>query len=330
MPSINIRAAARIPGSLLATKTPTSPTPNTLTTQTLPLHDGRTLGFAEYGAPTGFPLLYFHGFPSSRLEGSGVESIARKKGLRIIAPDRPGYGLSTFQPNRRITDWPADMRSLVDYLGLSRFAVLGGSGGGPYALACAHLLPRERVSGVGLLASGGPWEAGLQHVSVSRRLMSLMARRTPGVLGAGIDGTIGALRWAVTTKPITRWLENWLEQQETSAKSGMSIDERRKMVLTMMFEAFAQGSTATVQEAVLLSQNWGFKLEDVTYEKIQIWHGEKDANAPIEMIRYMAKKLPYAILREYEGETHYTVSRHIEDIFDELVPEVRGEYEATS
>ncbi|KAL5344025.1 Alpha/Beta hydrolase protein [Aspergillus crustosus] len=326
MPPINIGAKPRIPGSLLAPKSAAPRPLQSPANQKITLHDGRTLGFAEFGAPKGFPLLYFHGFPSSRLEGSGVESIARKKGLRIIAPDRPGYGLSTFQPARRIPDWPGDVQTLVDHLGLSRFAVLGGSGGGPYALACAHLLPREKLVGLGVLAGAGPWEAGLQHVSLPRRLISLMARRIPGLLEVGLDGTIGALRWAVSTKPVIRWVENWLEQQEPSDKSGLPIEERRQMVLTMMFEAFTQGSAATVQEAVLLSQNWGFNLQDVRYDKIRIWHGEKDANAPIEMIRYMAEKLPHAVLKVYEGETHYTVSRHLEDILDELVHEKMREY----
>ncbi|KAL2862818.1 alpha/beta fold hydrolase [Aspergillus lucknowensis] len=287
--------------------------------QTFPLRDGRILGYAEYGCPTGFPLLYLHGFPSSRLEASGLDALARRRGLRIISPDRPGYGLSTFQPNRCIMDWPGDVQSLVDHLCIPRFAVLGGSGGGPYSLACAHALPPERLSAVGILAGAGPWEAG--HVSAARRLISLAATHTPTALGVLIDGLVGVSRWAANTGPVARWLDNWLEKQETAEKSDKSTRERREEILGMLFEAFPQGSAATVQEAVLLSHDWGFRLEDITYNKVQIWHGEKDANAPIEMIRYMAARLPHCDLREFEGETHYTLSRHLEEIISELVPE---------
>ncbi|KAL3447134.1 Alpha/Beta hydrolase protein [Aspergillus insuetus] len=293
----------------------------TRTDQTISLRDGRILGFAEYGAPTGFPVLYFHGFPSSRLEGSGVDGNARRRGLRIISLDRPGYGLSTFRPNQRIMDWPGDVKSLADHLGIPHFAVLGGSGGSPYALACAHALPHERLSAVGILAGAAPWDIGLQHVSSSRRLLSWAAASSPTALGSLFNGVIGVSRWAVNTSPVTRWIDNWLEQQESPEKSELSTKQRRNQVLAMAFEAFVQGTAATVQEASLLSHNWGFRLEDVGYNKIQIWHGKNDANVPIEMIRNMAERLPHADLRVYEGETHYTLSRHIDEIFSELVPE---------
>jgi pimeloyl-ACP methyl ester carboxylesterase len=133
----------------------------------------------------------------------------------------------------------------------------------------------------------------------------------------------------VNTSPVTRWIDNWLEKQESPEQSELSTKQRREQVLAMAFEAFAQGSVATVQEASLLSHDWGFRLEDVAYDKVQIWHGGKDANVPIEMIRNMAERLPHADLRVYEGETHYTLSRHIDEIFSELVPESMLEQHAS-
>ncbi|KAL3483227.1 Alpha/Beta hydrolase protein [Aspergillus germanicus] len=316
-----MRAWSRIRLPLGNKAVPSVATEATRTNQTLSLHDGRILGFAEYGSPNGFPVLYFHGFPSSRLEGSAVDGNARRRGLRIISLDRPGYGLSTFRPQQRITNWPGDVKSLADYLRIPRFAVLGGSGGSPYALACAHALPHERLSAVGILAGAAPWDTGLQHVSTSRRLLSWAATSSPTPLGSLLDGVIGVSRWAVNTSPVTRWVDNWLEKQESPEQSELSTKQRREQVLAMAFEAFAQGSAATVQEASLLSHDWGFRLEDLAYDKIQIWHGEKDANVPIEMIRNMAERLPHADLRVYEGETHYTLSRHIDEIFSELVSE---------
>ena len=109
----------------------------TVAGQELELPDGRVLGFDEYGARDGTPLFYFHGTPGARLEWHlfGGENAAQRLGLRIIAVDRPGMGLSTFQPGRRITDWPADVRAVADALQLGTFAVLGCSGDGA-RLAC--------------------------------------------------------------------------------------------------------------------------------------------------------------------------------------------------
>ena len=101
---------------------------------TIRLPDGRTLGYSEYGSPTGNTLFYFG---SSRLEACLLARAAANAGVRVIGTDRPGMGLSQFQPGRRLLDWPADVVALADHLGIARFAVVGVSAGGPHALACA-------------------------------------------------------------------------------------------------------------------------------------------------------------------------------------------------
>jgi len=103
----------------------------------LRLNDGRLLGYAEFGDPGGTPVMFFHGFPGSRLEGALGHEAAERAAVRMICIDRPGMGLSTFQPGRRMLDWPADVAALADALGIGRFAVGGVSGGGPYAAVCA-------------------------------------------------------------------------------------------------------------------------------------------------------------------------------------------------
>jgi hypothetical protein len=101
------------------------------------LDDGRRLGYAEYGDPKGKPMLYCHGLPASRLEAAFCDTAAKQLGIRIVAVDRPGYGLSDFQAQRLMSGWPDDVLQLTGILGIERFAVMGVSGGGPYALACA-------------------------------------------------------------------------------------------------------------------------------------------------------------------------------------------------
>lgn len=125
------------------------------------LSDGRTLGYAEYGCETGYPLVFMHGYPQCHLGASTLDHIFRQHRIRVIAPERPGFGLSTGQSDRHIMDWPADVQALAHHLSLSRFAIIGGSGGGPYALACARMLPQDIMSAVGIFVGAGDWRAGL-------------------------------------------------------------------------------------------------------------------------------------------------------------------------
>ncbi|MFA5875052.1 MAG: alpha/beta hydrolase, partial [Anaerolineales bacterium] len=123
----------------------------------LQLTEGRTLAFAEYGDLRGKPVFFFHGTPGSRYFRPSDE-ITAGLGVRLICVDRPGYGESTFQPGRRILDWPEDIAQLADALSIDKFAVAGHSGGGPYVSACAVALP-DRVTAAALLSGAGPVEA---------------------------------------------------------------------------------------------------------------------------------------------------------------------------
>lgn len=295
------------------------------TDHTISLPDGRVLGYAEYGVATGSPLLFFHGFPSSRLEASGLDRILRRRNLRVIAPDRPGFGLSSFQADRRITDWPADVQKLTQHLGLSRFAILGGSGGGPYALACASALPREDLSAVGLMAAAGPWVSGIQDVPWTSWLTSLAAVYTPSGLRVATDVTVWLAKRVVYTELIAKRIDAWLQslEKEADEEDDLTIEERRERLLRIAFEGFAQGARGMVQEAQLLTGDWGFRLEDVQFDKIQLWHGTLDQQSPIRMVRYIAERLPHAELLEFEGVDHFKMAYHLEEILSGLIPEER-------
>ncbi|MFV2064675.1 MAG: alpha/beta fold hydrolase, partial [Chloroflexota bacterium] len=141
------------------------------------LSDGRALGFDEFGDPGGTPILLFHGFGSSRVVRHPDDEIATELGARVIAVDRPGIGLSERQPNRRLTDWPRDMRELLDVLGIERCAVIAWSGGGPYALACAWRMP-QRFGVLGLIACPAPIGGvaeGNSHIWPRHRIISRAA-----------------------------------------------------------------------------------------------------------------------------------------------------------
>ncbi len=123
----------------------------------LKLPDGRQLCYAEYGDPEGQPIFVFHGNPGSRLLWDVMPGSPFLPNVRLIAPDRPGYGQTDFKKDvTTLENWPNDIVALADSLGIKKFAVFGPSGGGPYALACAWKIP-ERLTSVGIFASVGPF-----------------------------------------------------------------------------------------------------------------------------------------------------------------------------
>ena len=296
--------------------------------QTVLLPDGRNLGFAEYGSPNGYPLFFFHGFPSSRLEARGLNDIGYRHNIRVVAPDRPGFGLSTFQPSRLIKDYPVDIQYLAQHLGVNRFAVLGGSGGGPYALACAHTISPGILSAVGMISSAAPWESGTQDVLLSARLTSWAATHWPSGLCGLTDLLVNMSKRALSTSSGKKMVDGIVAKSVAKASKGgaemtdeATIEARRNRMLRTAFEGFAQGSKGFVQEAYLLTHPWGFSLEDVKFNTVKIWHGTKDKNSPIRMIRYMKERLPHSQLHEYEGANHFAINSYLEDIVTDLIPE---------
>ncbi|KAJ4299025.1 hypothetical protein N0V90_004269 [Kalmusia sp. IMI 367209] len=304
--------------------------------QALVLPSGRTLAFAEYGKPNGRPVIYLHGFPMCRLEALAFDAPARRANIRLIAPDRPGIGQSSFVLNREILDHAGDVKAIAKHLNLKSFAVLGVSGGAPYALACARKIEREMLSGVGIFSGMGTFERK-ELVPLGSRLVGWLARNFPSTLRVVTDVFVAGLRrmvrWGWVQRMIDQslegakkskneWEKDILVQNETAEK--WTAAKSRERLVGALFEPFKQGSGGVVQEAALVSQGWGFKLEDVKY-LVKIWHGSKDVNAPIEWVRVMAGRLPNGMLREYEGDTHGGLVKHIDAVFAELLGEDKVE-----
>ena len=150
---------------------------------TLSLPDGRKLGYAQYGLQTGHAILYLHGLPGSRIEAAFLDTIAVRLEARIIAVDRPGYGWSSPHPNRTILDHVKDVEHLAERLELDTYAVLGISGGGPYALACAAYLPADKLKAVSIVCGLGPPDIGNWGMNWGNWLgFTLGYRYTPGLV----------------------------------------------------------------------------------------------------------------------------------------------------
>ncbi|MFX1419118.1 MAG: alpha/beta fold hydrolase, partial [Promethearchaeota archaeon] len=149
--------------------------------QIITLKDGRKLGYAEFGIPIGKPVFYFHGQGSSRLEPMMYGFDDKRFNVRLISIDRPGRGLSDFKENRTILDWPDDVVELANALNIQTFAVLGGSGGCPYALACALKIP-DRLTYCGIVSGLGPISFGLEGMDKGKQKELNLAKNRPGLL----------------------------------------------------------------------------------------------------------------------------------------------------
>lgn len=269
--------------------------------QQLTLRDGRRLGFAEYGVENGQPLFYFHGWPGSRIEPRAVE--CAEIGARVIAVDRPGYGLSDFQEQRRILDWPKDICELADTLRLKHFQVLGVSGGGPYAAVCAARLP-QRVARVGLVCSVGPLDtpgAARDMVGMNRGLLFL-ARTTPRLVRLFAGPFIRA-GWHYETEVLPRKM---LARLPETDRRTLASPELRETLLASWSEAFRSGMRGMVWDGCLYAWSWGFQVEEIT-APVQLWHGELDVNVPVSMGRNLAQRIPKCIARFYPDEGHFSL-----------------------
>jgi len=279
----------------------------------LRLKDGRTLCYAIYGDPGGRPAFYFHGHPGSRLEGRFADEPARRHSIKLIAPDRPGYGRSSDKPRRRITDWPADVAELGDALGDREFFVIGGSGGGPFSLACASLLP-NRVIAAGLVSAVAPY--GAPGATDGMRPLNKIAFKYISRLPV-----LPGLIMKSMARKIRRDPDGAFEQ----IKSAMSPPDREVLERPMVgedfkeivAEAFRNGASGATAELRLLGRPWGFRLSDIKVP-VHLWQGTEDRLVPEAMGRYLAAAIPGCRATFVEGQGHLLFLDRIEEIIQAL------------
>jgi pimeloyl-ACP methyl ester carboxylesterase len=237
--------------------------------------------------------------------------------VRLITVDRPGYGLSTFQPGRRLLDWPGDIAQLADHLGLRKFAVAGHSGGGPYVAACAYKLP-DRVTAAAALSSAGPVEApgatlGMSAINRAgftygrflpwpfwRLLIWIIYHRKRDNPAAAMDRETG--------------------HRPSADDVQISRPEVRKICLLSEIEAFRPGLRGFAWDARLLTKTWGFRLDKIVLP-FYLWHGTADNLTSVAMANYMTRQIPLAHLCLCEGEGHLLLFQHWEEILTKLITE---------
>jgi pimeloyl-ACP methyl ester carboxylesterase len=278
------------------------------------LPDGRDLAYTDLGPSRAPVVMYFHGAPSSRLDIAllGLEATLAELDVRVVSPDRPGYGRSSPQPGRRLEDWPDDVAALANHLGLSRLAVMGASSGGAYAVVCAALLP-ERVASAGVIAgvTDMGWlpawdgvddnEATLMRIGDEGEAVAWCEERY-GTDGSRFDEFLGDL---------------------PAADAAMLEDETNAAALvTTVTEAFRQGVAGYAQDITVQGRPWSFTAAGIT-APVRVLHGEADTLVSVAHGRHTADVIPGAGLVTWPQHGHLSILTEIPQLCTDLVAPLR-------
>ena len=277
------------------------------------LPGGRRLGYAEYGDPTGVPILGFHGTPGSRLMFSLAHPVALDLGIRLLAPERPGFGISTYQSGRTLAGYAADVRDFADALAIPRFGVAGISGGGPYAAACAALLT-DRVSALGLVSPVGPMAGTEKPPSIGKGhyFAFRVAPRLPPLLAA-IFG-LGRYAFLYAPNAIYAFI---LGRASASDWNILSRGEVRRNLLQGVAEGCRPGIAAGMQEMGIFSRPWDVPLRAITAPAF-LWQGMADRNVSIPAALHLAELIPNCRIRRIDNAGHYWIFDHIAEVLQTL------------
>ena len=284
------------------------------------------------------PLIFLHGTPSCRLECAEFHKELFERNIRLIAPDRPGFGRSEFLPGRTIGNYAEDIRALAKHLNLDRYALVGGSGGGPYALACARYIhPDEGLSAIGVLAGAGPWECSLKDVNWNTKLTLYLAKYTPGLMKWLSKFSLPLPKYPPTgpleelkadpeaEASVEKKLDAYVDTLKGRDLEAMQKPETKQCLAATLVESVIQGVEGYAYEAGLYTKPWDFHLEDIKYasgdkaKKLLFIYGTDDANTTLHMGRYMCERVAGSELREEKGETHFTIGIKAVDHFDEVL-----------
>jgi pimeloyl-ACP methyl ester carboxylesterase len=266
----------------------------------LTLPDGRRLACAEYGDPNGLPVLALHGTPGSRLMFALADRAARMRGIRLIAPERPGYGLSDYGPSANLTRIAEDLSEVADAYGLNRFAIIGVSGGAPFAVAAAASMP-DRISLLALVCPVGELADGQLRLSRFQRFLFRRLARRPWATRLFFR----RLRTMVFRAPDSayRWLMARLRAPD---RELLARPEVRASLQAAMSEGLRPGAEGAAQDLRLYCAPWGLRLADIDVPAI-VWQGSDDPVVPPAAAYALARALPNCRLDVIQGAGHYWV-----------------------
>jgi pimeloyl-ACP methyl ester carboxylesterase len=287
-----------------------------LPSRMIPIGSNLQIAIHEDGDPDGIPVFFFHGWPGSRLQGAGFGPAARELGVRLISPDRPGIGGSTFQGQRTLLDWPPIVKEIAHQLGLSRYRILAMSGGAPYAFATAYSLP-ESVEALGIISGAPPLTplANPKDVLFAYRFLIGIYRFRPDLL-----------RWTFKTiHPVATWRPpRWLwplmlrlvPEADRAALSDPAVFEGS---LECYHEAWSGHSLGVITDAEVYAFQWGFPVEPIQIP-VRLWHGKADLCFHWKFVEAFTRRLADCRSRFLDQEGHYSLAiRYKKEILRDLI-----------
>jgi pimeloyl-ACP methyl ester carboxylesterase len=267
-----------------------------------------------------------HGTPGSRVGPFPKARVLYELGVRLISFDRPGYGRSERLDSRRVADVVPDVEAIADELGLDQFAVIGRSGGGPHALACAALLS-ERVTRAGVLVSLAPWDAkGLdwfEGMADSNVLAYTTAANDPEMLTARLVATAATIR----ADPSSHVTALGPEMPESDRRVLADIGIRKKLAENYA-EALRGSPDGWIDDVLAFCAPWGFDLTAISVP-VRLWHGEEDVFSPVAHTQWLAEQIPGALMEISPGAAHFDALGAVPDLLSWLIrPQVLASYQS--
>jgi pimeloyl-ACP methyl ester carboxylesterase len=275
------------------------------TTSTTTTADGRTLAFCQWGDPKGAPVFSLHGTPGSRLTRHPDDEVYRRAGVRLITYDRAGYGLSTRLPGRTIADVAPDVAAVADALGIERFAVTGGSGGAPHALACGALL-RDRVTRCASIVGPAPygdgglaredWVRGMVEGNVHELDLSLTGEEA---LRPELQRETEEMLANLGTDPDHPMGEGY--ELSPSDMEVVARDDIRGMLDKSLRVGCGEGVDGFVDDDLaMMASPWGFDVATIT-RPVAVWYGVNDTLVPAGHGEWLARTLPQPTVVRLDG-----------------------------
>jgi pimeloyl-ACP methyl ester carboxylesterase len=264
--------------------------------------DGRVLRVQVSGDANGLPVFLLHGTPGSRHGPKPREGVLYRLGIRLVSYDRPGYGGSTRHVGRAVVDAARDVETIANELQLKNFAVVGRSGGGPHALACAAILP-ERVVRVAALVCVAPADAvGLNWFD------GMAADNVDAYRVADADWPtfierlrLRADRTASDPRFLVEEVRTQMRRPDLRVVDDMAI---RRLLADTYAEALRAGPYGWIDDVFALRIRWGFDFGGITVP-VRLWHGEEDSFSPVSHTRWLAMRIPGAEVQVQAGLAHF-------------------------
>ncbi len=282
------------------------------------LPDGRNLGYIKIGEGT--PVIYFHGTASSRLEVLLLKRLAETAQLQLIGVDRPGYGLSTYKSRKNLQDFNVDLNYLADSLGLERFAVLGWSGGGVFALAYCAYNPMHVTKAVLVGAPSLPFDVSTAHnMPLARYIMKLpyVGELAMRQLSRQLLKTNGDTAAFLATRQGKQLLHGCSEGDLNFFNNSQWLSK----MYESMAEAFHQGNLGVktvVEEHQLFIKPWNFPFSTLDGGNVWIWHGAQDLTCRVSNAYANAKVIPKSNIEVFANSGHYVMFEQLDKLANVL------------